>query len=112
MHVLRVNKLANQAVQRLPQSGIDAVVGAKPFTALQGQYLAFIRAYLLINGRPPAEADLQRFFGVTPPTIHQMILTLEKCRLISRSPGMARSVRLLVQAADLPPLEEPTKGSR
>ena len=38
------------------------------FTELQGQYLAFIRAYTLVNGRAPAEADMQRFFGVTPPS--------------------------------------------
>jgi hypothetical protein len=31
------------------------------FTAKQRQYLAFIHAYtLLVLGRPPAEADLQR----------------------------------------------------
>ncbi len=30
------------------------------FTQKQGQYLAFIHAYTLVLGRPPAEADLQR----------------------------------------------------
>ena len=93
------------------QVGPGTLVGTKAFTPLQGQYLAFIRAYLLINGKPPAEADMQRFFRVTPPTIHQMILTLERRKLIMRSPGMARSIRLLVQAADIPPLEEPTRDS-
>ena len=34
---------------------------APTFTDLQGQYLAFIYAYLKINRRPPAEADMQRF---------------------------------------------------
>jgi len=38
--------------------------------------LAFIHAYTLVLGRPPAEADLQRFFRVTPPSVHQMVLTL------------------------------------
>ncbi len=28
------------------------------FTPKQGQYLAFIHAYTLLNGRPPAEADM------------------------------------------------------
>jgi hypothetical protein len=32
----------------------------------QGQYLAFIHAFTLVNGRLPAEADLMRFFWVTP----------------------------------------------
>jgi hypothetical protein len=38
------------------------------FTELQGQYLAFIHAYTRLNRRPPAEADMQRFFGVTSPS--------------------------------------------
>ncbi len=62
------------------------------FTPKQGQYLAFIHAYTLVNGRPPAQADMQRFFQVTPPTVHQMLLTLEKARLISRQPGAAWSI--------------------
>lgn len=78
-----------------------------PFTPLQGQYLAFIRAYTLIHREPPAEADMQRFFLVTPPSIHQMVLTLEKRGLISRVPRRARSIRLLVSPEDLPQLEEP-----
>ena len=71
---------------------------SQDFTEKQGQYLAFIYNYTVINGRPPAEADLQRFFRVTPPIIHQMILKLEEKRLISRKPAKARSVRLLVEA--------------
>ena len=45
------------------------------FTDKQGQYLAFIHAYTLAIGQPPAEADIQRFFTVTPPSVHQMALT-------------------------------------
>ena len=88
----------------------EAAGGAMPFTVLQGQYLAFIRAYSVINGKAPAEADLQRFFGVTPPTTHQMILALEKRGFIARSPGVARSIRLLIQPDDLPSLQEPTRS--
>ena len=33
-------------------------------TPKQGQYLAFIYAYTRVLGRPPAEADLQRHFGL------------------------------------------------
>lgn len=40
---------------------------APRFTPKQGQYLAFIHAYTRINRRPPAEADMQRRFQVTPP---------------------------------------------
>ena len=54
------------------------------FTEKQGQYLAFIHAYSLVLGRPPAEADIQRFFSVTPPSVHRMVLTLERKGFISR----------------------------
>jgi len=73
-----------------------------PFTEKQGQYLAFIYAYGRIFHRPPAEADIQRHFRVTPPTVHQMVLTLERAGLISRTPGVARSIELLVKPEDLP----------
>lgn len=76
----------------------------QPFTELQGQYLAFIHAYSKIHGRPPAEADLQRYFQVTPPSVHRMVLELEKRGLIRRQPGKARSIELLVPAGALPPL--------
>jgi DNA-binding MarR family transcriptional regulator len=75
------------------------------FTPRQGQYLAFIHAYTLVNGRPPAQADIQRFFQVTPPSVHQMLLTLERQRLISRQPGIPRSIAVLVDRAELPVLE-------
>src|SRR3546814_20236024 len=48
------------------------------FTDKQGQYLAFIDAYTRVNGRPPAEADMQRPFRVSPPSVHQMVLTLAR----------------------------------
>jgi DNA-binding MarR family transcriptional regulator len=75
------------------------------FTPRQGQYLAFIHACTLVNGRPPAQADIQRFFQVTPPSVHQMLLTLERTGLISRRPGVARSIVVLVDRSDLPMLE-------
>jgi Mn-dependent DtxR family transcriptional regulator len=73
-------------------------------TPTQGQYLAFIYAYTRVLGRPPAEADMQRFFKVTPPTVHQMVITLEREGLIQRKPGVARSIELLVSADSLPVL--------
>lgn len=80
-------------------------VPARSWTTRQGQYLAFIYHYTKIHARAPAEADLQRHFGVTPPTVHQMLLTLHARGLIEREPGKARSVRLLVSRDDLPDLE-------
>jgi DNA-binding MarR family transcriptional regulator len=74
------------------------------FTPKQGQYLAFIYAYTRVIGRPPAEADLQRHFRVTPPSVHQMVLTLENAGLIRRQPGVARSIEILVAPEALPVL--------
>jgi len=79
------------------------------FTATQGQYLAFIDAYTRVNLRPPAEADIQRRFGVTPPTVHQMILTLERAGLIRRQVGAPRTIEVLVPPEHLPVLEMPAQ---
>src|SRR3954447_2297085 len=84
-----------------------AAESAPEFTQKQGQYLAFIDAYTLVNGRPPAQADIQRFFRVTPPTVHQMLLTLEKAHLISRKPGVARSTVFPANRARPPRLHPP-----
>ena len=75
------------------------------FTLLQGQYLAYIVTYTKLHRRPPAEADLQRYFGVTPPSIHDMILTLERRGLITRTPGRARSIEVLAPRDQLPALD-------
>jgi hypothetical protein len=75
------------------------------YTDRQGQFLAFIHAYTKLHGQPPAEADMERHFKVTPPTIHDMILLLEKKKLISRVPGVPRSIRVLLPPGQLPPLE-------
>jgi len=65
----------------------------------------FIVAYTKLNRRPPAEADLQRYFEVTPPSVHSMIVTLERHGLIRRRPGQARSIEVLVPVSDVPPLD-------
>jgi DNA-binding MarR family transcriptional regulator len=80
----------------------------RDFTPKQGQYLAFIHAYTLVNGRPPAEADMMRFFRVTPPSVHQMVLSLEKAGLISRQPRVPRSIAVLLERSALPELNPGT----
>ena len=77
---------------------------AKTFTPKQGQYLAYIHLYARLHRRPPAEADIQRYFRVTPPSVHQMVLTLERAGFIRRQPGTARSIEVLVDPKLLPEL--------
>ena len=93
-----------------------AATAVRPgYTARQGQYLAFIHAYWRLNGRALAEADFQRFFRVSPPSVHQMILKLEQTGLITRQPGVARSIRLAIDPKALPELDswhdQPVKTS-
>ena len=77
---------------------------AKSFTQKQGQYLAFIYAYTRLNRRPPAEIDMQRYFQVSPPSVHQMVLALERAGFIRRQPRTPRSIKLLVDPKHLPDL--------
>jgi DNA-binding MarR family transcriptional regulator len=77
---------------------------AKTFTPKQGQYLAYIHLYTRLHRRPPAEADIQQYFRVTPPSAHQMVLTLERAGFIRRQPRAARSIEVLVDPKLLPEL--------
>ena len=74
------------------------------YTAKQGQYLAFIYYYTKIHGRAPSEADMQGYFRVSPPTVHQMVVSLEKWGFIERTPGQGRSLKLLLTREQLPDL--------
>jgi len=77
---------------------------AKTFTPKQGQYLAFIHLYTRLHRRPPAEADMQQYFRVSPPSVHQMVLTLQREGFIKRQSKSIRSIELLVDPKLLPEL--------
>jgi hypothetical protein len=79
------------------------------WTEKQGQHLAFIYNYTVIHGEPPAEADMQRFFRVRPPTVHQMVLRLDEKGLISREPGKPRTIRVLIPPEEIPLLKDKTR---
>lgn len=74
-------------------------------TDRQGQYLTVIYYDDKIHRQPPAEADIQRYFKVSPPTVHEMVLSLEAHGFLERTPGKARSIRLLIPRSNLPELE-------
>ncbi len=95
------------------QNSDEKSAPAQPrFTSTQGQYLAFIDAYSRVHGCAPAQADLRRHFQVTPPSVHQMILTLERLGFIRRTPRTARCIEVLVAPEHLPVLHrEPVKSS-
>jgi repressor LexA len=79
------------------------IVNPEP-TSRQSQFLAYIHQYGLVNGCAPAEADMQRFFQISPPSVHSMVLTLERRGFIQRVPGQARSITLTVPPESLPQL--------
>jgi DNA-binding MarR family transcriptional regulator len=91
--------------RRQPTWTEGALAARPPYTAKQGQYLAFIHCYQKLHKRAPAEADLQQYFRVSPPAVHDMILRLEEQGLISRVPGEPRSIRILLPPEQLPDLE-------
>jgi DNA-binding MarR family transcriptional regulator len=89
----------------VPLAGQSETARKLSFTQKQGQYLVFIYCYTKVHGTPPGERDLQQYFRVSPPTVHDMVLRLEARGLIERSPGQARSIRLRLSRAELPDLE-------
>ena len=82
----------------------DVSPAAKTFTPKQGQYLAYIHLYTRLHRRPPAETDMRQYFRVSPPSVHQMVLTLEREGFITRQPRTPRSIELLIDPAQLPEL--------
>jgi len=80
------------------------------FTKKQGQYLAFIHLYRKLHRQGPAESDIRRYFRVSPPTVHQMIVKLDELGLITREPGVPRSVRVAIPANEIPELEDEETG--
>lgn len=74
-------------------------------TQRQQAYLAFIRNYVAVHREAPAEADMEKFFQVSPPAVHRMVVALADKGLITRVPGKARSIRIVEQAYD--DVEEP-----
>lgn len=75
-----------------------------PFTTAQGQYLSFIYYFTKLHRRAPAEADFREYFQTSPPSVHNMILTLERRGFITRVPGVGRSITLRLERSQLPDL--------
>ena len=72
------------------------------FTPTQGRYLAYIHAYTNLHGFPPAESEIAAAICVSPPSVNQMVKTLEKRGLIERQPGTPRSLRVLIPDDEIP----------
>jgi DNA-binding MarR family transcriptional regulator len=88
----------------------DAHLSSDP-TRQQGQFLAFIREYMMRNevGVAPTHAILQQFFNLTAPSVNAMLIRLEKRGFIRRVPGKARAIELTLSADRIPQLDRPFK---
>lgn len=75
------------------------------FTPRQGQFLAFIHLYRRLHRQGPSEREMVQYFGVTPPSVHGMVVKLEELGLITREPGVPRSARVAVPEGEIPDLE-------
>ena len=101
------------AVARLEFVGPAGKPSAAPLpggpTRQQGQFLAFIRQYMMRNyaGVAPTHAEFQRFFNLTPPSVNSMLIRLEQRGFIRRIPGKARAIELTTDPAWIPPLDRP-----
>ena len=80
-------------------------IATPDWTPKQGQYLAFIYYYTKLMKQPPAESDFQRYFCVSPPSVHNMIVTLCERGFISRVPRQGRSIQLLLSRDQIPDLD-------
>jgi DNA-binding MarR family transcriptional regulator len=103
----RLSRIAESHADADEPLSVGAAAGPPPprYTSKQGQYLSFIYYYTKIHRVPPAESDLQAYFHVSAPAVHQMVLTLEGRGFLQRVPGKPRSLQLLLSRDDLPVLE-------
>jgi len=84
---------------------IDYKKNRASHTEKEGQYLAFIHYYTKVNGIPPAQIDFQRYFKISPPSVHHMILKLEQKNLIHRIPNTPRSLTVTLPENEIPNLK-------
>lgn len=70
-------------------------------TEKQQAYLDYIASYIAVHRQAPAEHEMQAHFGVTPPSVHRMVLALEEKGAIRRQPGQAGSIEVVPNARRL-----------
>ena len=71
--------------------------------------LADIHIFRKLHRQGPAEADKAKFFGLTPPSVHGMVVKRQELGLVTREPGVPRSIRVAISEDEMPKLEE-TQG--
>ena len=96
---------ASNSLQQ-PTAQSDSTTGGP--TSQQGQFLAYIRDYMLLNnGLAPSHAEFQRFFRLTPPSVNSMLKRLDQKGFICRIPGQPRAIELTIDPKLIPTLDQP-----
>ena len=71
-------------------------------TPTQGRYLSYIHAFTDGFGYPPSESEIAKAMAVSPPSVNQMMKTLEKKGFIRREAGVPRSIEILISLDGIP----------
>ena len=103
---LDLSQIARAQTESVYRSIVWHVSPVPPFTDKQGfsTWPSSTPTGRIFRQPLRGSADMQRHFQVSPPSVHQMVLTLERAGLIRRTPGVARSIEILVEPEDLPVL--------
>ncbi|MDP3850436.1 MAG: PDDEXK nuclease domain-containing protein [Luteolibacter sp.] len=112
--IARANLLSRTATENPPTTSSTPITHKRAKSAptrQQGQFLAFIREYIMRNeqGLAPTRAAFQKFFDLTPPSVNSMLIRLEQRGFIQRKPGQARGIQLVIKPDLIPPLERKFK---
>ena len=69
-----------------------------PVTARQRQVYEFIRRFMDVNRQPPTIAEIGKQFKMSSPaSVHSILSTLEREKLIKRIPNVSRGIELIQQ---------------
>jgi ribosomal protein L25 (general stress protein Ctc) len=89
------------------EGGARVVTGksAVRLTRALGQLVAYVYWYTKVHRVPPAENEIANFLGIRGPSAHLMILRLESKAILSRRPGEARTIKILLDREEIPDLD-------
>lgn len=69
-----------------------------PVTSRQRQVYEFIRRFMEVNRQPPTIAEIGKQFKMSSPaSVHSILSTLEREKLIKRIPNVSRGIELIEQ---------------
>jgi hypothetical protein len=91
------------------RSPTETTPSARP-TPRQAEYLDFIRAFTKRWGVPPSFEEIGQHFMTTPPSVNSMIKLLDARGFLTRIPGQARTLRVIIPEEAQPPAKPSTRA--